>query len=82
MVFELGDKGFLQWHLGGMLGGEQQEYPLQYLPLGILEKHLELLLNLLLLALGVFLWPLRAVPRLLSSLLVKCLSPLLTIPQG
>ena len=26
VVFELGDKGSPQWHLGGVLGGEQQEY--------------------------------------------------------
>ena len=31
MVFELRDKGSPQWHLGGMLGGEQQEYSLQFL---------------------------------------------------
>ena len=61
MVFELGDKGYPQWHLGGMLGGEQQEHPLQPLWLGTLE----LLLDLLLLALGA-LWPLHTAPHLCS----------------
>ena len=65
MVFELGDKGSPQCHLGSVLGGEQQEYPLQSLQLSILEWCLELLLDLLL-ALGTFLWPLRAVPSLPS----------------
>ena len=68
MVFKLGEKGSpILCHLGGMLGGEQQEYPLHPIRLGILEWHLELLLDLLLLALGSFLWPHRTAPRLHSS---------------
>ena len=65
MVFELGDKGSLQWHLGSVLGGEQQGYLLQSLQLSILEWWLELLLDLLL-ALDAFLWLLHAVPHLPS----------------
>ena len=57
MVLAPGDKGSLQWHLGGMLGGEQQECPLQSLRAGVLEWHLELLLDL-----DALLWPLHTEP--------------------
>ena len=57
MVLAPGDKGSLQWHLSDMLGGEQQECPLQSLRAGILEQHLELFLGL-----DALLWPLRAEP--------------------
>ena len=60
MVSAPGDKGPLQWQLSSVLGGEQQECPLQSLRAGILEWHLELLLDLLL---GLDAFPLDAVPR-------------------
>ena len=66
MVFELEGKGSLQWHLSGMLGGEQQEYLLQSLQLGILERCLELFLDLLLPPPDAFLWPLCTAPHLPS----------------
>ena len=57
VVFELGEKGSsMLWHLGGMLGGEQQKYLLHPIQLCILEWYLELLLDLCLLALSLFLW--------------------------
>ena len=58
MVLELGDRGSLQWHLSGMLGGEQQECPLQFLRPGVLD---------LLLDLDAFLRPLCSVPSLPSQ---------------
>ena len=65
MVLALGDGGPPQWHFGGMLGGEQQECPLQSLRAGILEWHLELLLDLLL-GLDALRWLLHAEPSLPS----------------
>ena len=62
VVLELGDKGYPQWHLSGVLGGEQQECLLQSLRPGILEQHLELLLDLLL-DLDAFLWLLLTAPN-------------------
>ena len=66
MVLELRDKGSPQWYLSGMLGGEQQECPLQSLRPGILEWHRELLLDLLL-DLDAFLGLLHTVPSLPSQ---------------
>ena len=66
VVLELRDKGSLQWHLGGMLGGEQQECLLQSLRPGILEQCWELLVDLLL-DLDAFLWLLHAAPSLPSQ---------------
>ena len=57
MVLAPGDKGPPQWHLGSVLGGEQQECPLQSLRAGVQEWHLELLLDLLL-GLDALRWPL------------------------
>ena len=59
MVLALGDKGPPQWHLSSVLGGEQQECLFQSLRAGILEWHLELLLDLLL-GLDALRWPLHA----------------------
>ena len=59
MVLAPRDKGSPQWHLSGVLGGEQQECLLQSLSAGVLEQHLELLLDLLL-DLDALLWPLHA----------------------
>ena len=75
MVLAPGDKGSVQWHLGGMLGSEQQECPLQSLRASILEGHLELLLDL---DAALVTTPCRAQ----LSLSMKCLGPLLTIPRG
>ena len=75
VVLEFEDKGSLQWHLGGVLGGEQQEYPLQSLPTqcpGAAPQSPP----------GpgcVLVADPCSIP---SSLLAKCLGPLLTIPQG
>ena len=61
MVLAPRDKGSPQWHLSGMLSGEQQECPLQSLRAGVLEQHLEVLLDLPL-GLDALLWPLHAEP--------------------
>ena len=73
MVLAPGDKGSLQWHLGSMLGGEQQECLLQSLVAPGAAP-------------GSSPGPgcsLVATPhRTQLSLSMKHLSPLLTIPRG
>ena len=69
MVLELEDKGSPQWHLDGILGGEQQECPLQSLRPGVLELLLDLLLDL-----DALLWPLRTAPSLPSQRSASVLS--------
>ena len=73
MVSAPGDKGFPQWHLSSMLGGKQQECPLKALRAGVLEWHLELLLDLLM-GLDALLWPLHTEPSFPSQQSTSVLS--------
>ena len=66
MVLAPRDKGSLQWHLSGLLGGEQPECPLQFLRANILGQCLELILDLLL-DLDALLWPLCTEPSFPSQ---------------